>query len=97
MLLVEGERNPYVDAHRDLIIRARAFDGCVDLAITADAVDPRRVNTVEVWDSAEVLDAWRTQANPPHTGIEPTDVHVRSPRRRAALLKTSKATSLRTS
>jgi quinol monooxygenase YgiN len=77
VLFDEGERDAYVDAHRDLMTRARAFDGCIDLAITADAVDPRRVNTVEVWDSAEVLDAWRTQANPPHTGIEPTDIHVR--------------------
>ena len=77
MLLDEGERDAYVDAHRDLMTRARAFEGCIDLAITADAVDPRRVNTVEVWDSAEVLDAWRKQANPPDTGIEPADVHMR--------------------
>jgi hypothetical protein len=58
-------------------LRARASDGCIDLAITADSVDPRRVNTLEVWDSAEALDASREQANPPDTGIEPADVQVR--------------------
>jgi hypothetical protein len=63
--------------HRDPMTRARAFDGCIDLAITADAVDPRRVSTVEVWDSAMVLDAWRKQANPPDTGSEAPDVHMR--------------------
>jgi quinol monooxygenase YgiN len=77
MLVDEDERDGYVDAHSDLVTRARAFDGCVDLAITADTVDPRRVNTLEVWDSAEVLDAWREQANPPETGIEPAEVEVR--------------------
>jgi quinol monooxygenase YgiN len=77
MLVDEDERDAYVEAHFDLVTRARAFDGCVDLAITADTVDPRRVNTLEVWDSAEVLDAWREQANPPETAIEPAEVEVR--------------------
>jgi quinol monooxygenase YgiN len=77
VLLEEDERDAYVEAHSDLVTRARACDGCIDLAITADSVDPRRVNTLEVWDSAEALDAWREQANPPDTGIEPADVQVR--------------------
>jgi quinol monooxygenase YgiN len=77
MLVDEDERDAYVDAHSDLVTRARAFDGCIDLAITADTVDPRRVNTLEVWDSAEALDAWRAQANPPDTGVEHADLQVR--------------------
>jgi quinol monooxygenase YgiN len=77
MLVDEDERDAYVEAHFDLVTRARAFDGCIDLAITADTVDPRRVNTLEVWDSAEALDAWREQANPPDTHIEPGDVQMR--------------------
>ena len=45
-LLVEpAEGDAYVDAMRDLVTRARAFDGCIHLAITADSVDPDRTNT----------------------------------------------------
>jgi quinol monooxygenase YgiN len=55
----------------------RAFEGCIDLAITADPVDRRRVNNLEVWASAEALDAWRAEANPPRTGIKLADMRVR--------------------
>ncbi len=39
-------------------------------AITADSVDPRRVNNAEVWESAEALDHWRAQAKAPDPGIK---------------------------
>jgi quinol monooxygenase YgiN len=59
VLVDEGQRDAYVEAHRDLVERARAFEGWIDLAITADPVDQRRVDNLEVWASADVLDAWR--------------------------------------
>jgi quinol monooxygenase YgiN len=77
MLVDEGQRDAYVEARRDLVRRARAFEGCIDLAITADPVDRRRVNNLEVWASAEVLNAGRAEANPPQIGIEPADMHMR--------------------
>ena len=40
------ERDKYVAAHRDLVSRAREFDGCIHVAITADSVDPERINSV---------------------------------------------------
>jgi quinol monooxygenase YgiN len=49
----------------------RAFDGCIDMAITADSVDPRRANLLEVWESAEALDAWRAKAKRPRTASNP--------------------------
>jgi quinol monooxygenase YgiN len=55
----------------------RAADGCIDVAITADAVDSRRIYNLEVWESADALDAWRGQANAPHTSVEPAEVQVR--------------------
>ncbi|HEY3238677.1 MAG TPA: antibiotic biosynthesis monooxygenase [Acidimicrobiia bacterium] len=64
-----GDRSGFVDAHRDLVERARASHGCIHLAITADSVDPRRVNNVEVWTASDALEAWRARANAPHTGI----------------------------
>lgn len=59
------QRDEHVAAHRDLVLRARAFDGCMHVAITADSVDPERINSVEVWRDAEVMDEWRKQANGP--------------------------------
>lgn len=56
-------------AHQDLVRRARQATGCVDVAISADALDPTRVNIFELWQSEEDLDAWRTVANAPDTGI----------------------------
>jgi hypothetical protein len=40
------ERDRYVEAFSDLVQHARAFDGCIDVAITADGVDPGRVNII---------------------------------------------------
>jgi len=77
VLVAEKRRDDYVEAFRGLVERARSFEGCIDLAITADPVDGRRVNTLEVWASAEVLDAWRAEAKPPRTGIKLADVQVR--------------------
>jgi len=67
--MAETDRDRFVDAHRDLVERSRASDGCIHLAITADSVDPRRVNNVEVWTDSDALEAWRARANAPHTGI----------------------------
>jgi quinol monooxygenase YgiN len=64
--LVRAEqRDAFVAAFRDLITRARDFDGCIHAAITADSVDPDRVNVIEVWRDAEALKKWRKRARPP--------------------------------
>ena len=73
----EGQRDASVEAFRDLVERARAFEGCIDMAITADSVDPRRANLLEVWESAEALDAWRAKAKPPRTRIKPAEMRMR--------------------
>ena len=61
-------RDKNVDAFRDLVSRAREFDGCIHIAMTADSVDPERTNMVEVWRDAESLNAWRKQAKGPRLG-----------------------------
>ncbi len=64
--LVDAEqRDTFVAAFRDLITRARDFDGCIHVAITADSVDPERVNVIEVWRDADAMNEWRKQANAP--------------------------------
>jgi quinol monooxygenase YgiN len=71
-----ADRNRYVSAHEDLVRRARRAPGSLDVAITADPVDPGRVNVFERWESREHLDAWRAVANAPDTGIAMGDVDV---------------------
>jgi quinol monooxygenase YgiN len=76
VLVEEAERDDHVKAHSDLVSRCRAFDGCIVVAITADSVDPRRVNILEIWRDAETLDSWRGRANAPETGVEPIEMQV---------------------
>lgn len=76
MLIIAGSvqvdadrRDEFVAAHQDLVARARKAPGCCDVAITADPLDPGRVNNFERWASRDQLDAWRKVANAPDTGI----------------------------
>lgn len=71
-----SERDRFVETHLDLVRRARAAPGCLDVAITADPVDPRRVNNFERWESWNALEAWRAVANAPDTGIAIHDADV---------------------
>jgi quinol monooxygenase YgiN len=71
-----GERDAYVRAHADLVRRARRAPGCLDAAITADPVDPRRIYSYERWESWEALEAWRAVAAAPDVTIEVTGGEV---------------------
>jgi quinol monooxygenase YgiN len=76
MLIIAGhlevdanQRDAFVAAHHDLVRRGREAPGCLDLAITADPLNPARVNNFERWESREHLNAWREVAAAPDTGI----------------------------
>jgi quinol monooxygenase YgiN len=62
MLIIAGhfkvpvaQRKVLVEAHADLVGRARAYPGCFDLSISEDPFDPSRVNLMELWESEAVL------------------------------------------
>lgn len=83
MIIVAGHysvpaegRDAYVAAHRPLMETARAAEGNAGFAITADPVDPGRVNMVEIWADRPALDAWRKRARVPRTGAKLTGVNV---------------------
>ncbi|MFC6486619.1 putative quinol monooxygenase [Nitratireductor sp. GCM10026969] len=59
------KRDDTVAAFRGMVERARAHDGCLDFSISADAVDPERVNLFECWRDQTALDAWRKVAKGP--------------------------------
>lgn len=75
-LVPADRRDTFVATFHDLIRHAREADGCVHASITADSVDPQRVNVVEVWRDAEALSAWRKRARAPRAA-RPTHVDVR--------------------
>jgi quinol monooxygenase YgiN len=69
-------RDQAVAAHRVIVERSREAPGCLDVSISADSVDPGRVNIFEYWESHEALDAWRAVAPAPEGEFEMLDVQV---------------------
>lgn len=72
----DDKREAFVEAHRDLVERARQASGCIDVAITADPVVPGRVYSYERWESWDAIEAWRKRAHAPDPGIEMRDLDV---------------------
>ncbi len=66
MLIIAGtltvaaaERDAYVRDCVAVVEAARAHRGCLDFAVTADTVDPGRINVYERWDNEPDLLAFR--------------------------------------
>ncbi len=53
------QRDSYLDGCRDVVGQARGTPGCLDFAVTADLLDPRRVDIFERWESQQAVDAFR--------------------------------------
>ncbi len=70
------QRDAVVAAFSGMVERARAQEGCLDLAISADAVDPERVNLFELWRDQQALDAWRKVARGPRVTLKRTSVKL---------------------
>jgi quinol monooxygenase YgiN len=45
-----------------VVEKARQADGCLDFAMTADLLDPGRLNLFERWESQEALKSFRRRA-----------------------------------
>ena len=59
-LVVEPlQRDSYLTECRDVVRQARRAPGCLDYAISADLLDPGRVDIFERWESQAALDAFR--------------------------------------
>jgi len=70
------KRDDAVRAHTEMVKRARKWDGCLDLSISADPLDPERINIFERWRDQNALDAWRKVANPPKVARRETYVKL---------------------
>ena len=71
MLIVSGhlvldptDRDAHVIASVGAVRLARQARGCLDFAVSADPVDPSRVNVFERWAGPEDLDAFRASGDP---------------------------------
>lgn len=76
-----SKRDSSVQAFADMVERARRHDGCLDLSISPDSVDPERVNLFECWRDQQSLDAWRKVARSPESSQRDTraarETHVK--------------------
>ncbi|HEY0630113.1 MAG TPA: antibiotic biosynthesis monooxygenase [Sphingomicrobium sp.] len=70
-----GSRDAAVETFREMVECARAHDGCLDFSISADVVDPERVNPFERWRDQAALNSWRKVAKGPR-GIKLREAHV---------------------
>jgi quinol monooxygenase YgiN len=69
-LIVEPQRrDSYLHGCRQVVELARSAPGCLDFAVTADLLDPGRVDIFERWESQAAVDAFR--------GSGPSEEHTR--------------------
>ena len=66
MVIVSGhlvvdpqQRDEYLSGCRDVVRQARRAKGCLDFSLSADLIDPGRVNILERWDSVTAAQAFR--------------------------------------
>ena len=66
MIIVAGalhvdptERDRYLADCADLIRQARDTEGCLDFYLTADPIEPGRINVFEQWESVAAVEAFR--------------------------------------
>ncbi len=59
-LVVPAEhRDEYLSACADVVRAAREAPGCLDFALSADLLQPERVNVYECWRDAASVEAFR--------------------------------------
>ena len=54
-----GHRDDYLKGCVEVVGQARRSAGCLDFALSADLLDPGRVNIFERWESAAAVVAFR--------------------------------------
>ena len=84
MLIIAGyvnvdpdDRDTFVTEGAKVVSLARGAAGCLDFSITADTLDPRRVNIFERWETEEELLAFRGSGPDAGTTARIVDADVR--------------------
>ena len=63
------KRDAAIEAFAGMVERARKHDGCLDLSISADSVEPDRINLFECWRDQQAWKAWRKIAKGPRVKL----------------------------
>jgi quinol monooxygenase YgiN len=84
MLVIAGhlvvdptDRDRYVADCASVVDAARRAPGCLDFALTADTLDPARVNVFERWETDEELATFRGAGPDTGTAARILDADVR--------------------
>ena len=56
------QREAHLAGSTSIVEKARQADGCLDFAMTADLLDPSRLNLFERWESQDAVKAFRRRA-----------------------------------
>jgi quinol monooxygenase YgiN len=59
LIVSQETRDHYLAGCVEIVERARSTRGCRDFAISADVLDPARINIFERWDTPEAVNAFR--------------------------------------
>ncbi|MDO9174709.1 MAG: antibiotic biosynthesis monooxygenase [Actinomycetota bacterium] len=66
MIIVAGalhvdpqQRQAYLDSCIEVTVAARRAPGCVDFHLSADPIEPGRINVFEQWESVEAVEQFR--------------------------------------
>lgn len=71
-----AERAAYLIGCEQVVREARTAVGCLDFALSADVVDPSRINIFERWETRETLLAFRGAGEQPDDLPEIVDADV---------------------
>ena len=64
-LLVDPDRRTaYLETCRDVVAQARATEGCLDFSLSADLLDPARINVLERWVDRAHVETFRGDGVP---------------------------------
>lgn len=73
----QAERDAFVADGTTVVSLARDAPGCLDFSITADTLDPARVNVFERWETEEELLAFRGSGPDSGTAARILDADVK--------------------
>ena len=59
LIVAAEERDAYLRTCVAVVEEARRSPGCLDFALSADLVDPGRINILERWESQAAVEAFR--------------------------------------
>jgi quinol monooxygenase YgiN len=59
LIVGRDTRDDYLNGCIAVVEQARATPGCRDFSISADLLDPDRINVFERWDSRDSVEAFR--------------------------------------